>query len=109
MPPISSIARSSKDPKRDSSAHYSDLMAAAAATNDDASKPTPSGGIFPRAGAASMIRGVTYTVFDNAVGPQLRLSYPPNDDGAVIRPAAFEAAAEYVIVDKHLCGKRPPM
>jgi hypothetical protein len=24
----------------------------------------------------------------------------------VIRPAAFEAAAEYVIVDKHLCGKR---
>jgi hypothetical protein len=45
--------------------------------------------------------GVTYSQFDNTVGPQLLYEYP---QGA-ISPDAFEAVSEYVIVGKHLCEK----
>lgn len=46
------------------------------------------------------MRGITYSEFDNKVGPQLKFQYPP----LAIAPEAFESFAEYVIVGKHLCG-----
>ena len=45
--------------------------------------------------------GVTYSEFDNAVGPQLLFEYP----SGAISPDMFEAVSEYVIVGKHLCEK----
>ncbi len=48
------------------------------------------------------MRGITYSEFDNKVGPQLKFQYPPQ----AIAPEAFESFAEYVIVGKHLCGKK---
>ena len=45
--------------------------------------------------------GVTYSEFDNKVGPQLKYSYPPD----VLSKEAFEAYSDYVIVSKQLCEK----
>ena len=42
--------------------------------------------------------GITYTEFDNRVGPQLRFQYPPD----VINKETFEDVSSYVIVGKHL-------
>ena len=42
--------------------------------------------------------GITYTEFDNRVGPQLRFQYPPN----IINKETFEDVSSYVIVGKHL-------
>lgn len=47
------------------------------------------------------LRGVTYSEFDNIVGPQLRYMYPPD----AITPEAFESLSHYVIVGKHLYNK----
>ena len=47
------------------------------------------------------LRGITYSEFDNIVGPQLRFSYPPD----VLPKEAFEPLSDFVIVGKHLCGK----
>jgi len=47
-----------------------------------------------------MLRGVTYSEFDNFVGPRLLYSHPPN-----ILGAQFERFSDYVIVDKDLCEK----
>lgn len=47
------------------------------------------------------LRGVTYSEFDNKVGPRLKFQYPPN----AISSEEFESFAEYVIVGKHLCEK----
>lgn len=47
------------------------------------------------------LRGVTYSEFDNKVGPRLKFQFPAN----AISPEEFESFAEYVIVGKHLCGK----
>lgn len=44
--------------------------------------------------------GVTYSEFDNKVGPQLRFSWPVD-----IIQRDFESLSDYVIVGKHLCGK----
>jgi hypothetical protein len=48
-----------------------------------------------------LLRGVTYSEFDNKVGPRLKFQYPPD----AISSDDFESMAEYVIVGKHLCGK----
>lgn len=45
--------------------------------------------------------GITYSEFDNIVGPQLRFSFPPD----VLPKDIFEPLSDYVIVGKHLCGK----
>eukprot|EP01041_Mallomonas_annulata_P013466 gene13466-28534_t len=45
--------------------------------------------------------GVTYSEFDNKVGPQLRYQYP----SGILSPEVFETLSDYVIVGKHLCGK----
>jgi len=50
---------------------------------------------------AKSLLGVTYSEFDNAVGPQLLYKYPED----AILPDTFEAVSEYVIVGKHLCEK----
>ena len=50
---------------------------------------------------AKHLLGVTYSEFDNAVGPQLLYEYPSHS----IAPDTFEAVSEYVIVGKHLCEK----
>ena len=55
----------------------------------------------PGAPAPCGLRGVTYSEFDNKVGPRLKFQYPPN----AISSDEFEAFADYVIVGKHLCGK----
>ena len=47
------------------------------------------------------LKGITYSEFDNIVGPQLRFSYPPD----VLPKDIFEPLSDYVIVGKHLCGK----
>jgi len=47
------------------------------------------------------LRGLTYSEFDNVVGPQLRFSYPPD----VLPAAAFEPLSNFVIVGKHLAHK----
>ena len=49
----------------------------------------------------SGLRGITYSEFDNIVGPQLRFSYPPD----LLPMEAFEPLSDYAIVGKHLCGK----
>jgi hypothetical protein len=49
----------------------------------------------------SSLLGVTYSEFDNRVGPQLLYAYP---EGAMTREN-FETLSDYVIVGKHLCGK----
>lgn len=51
--------------------------------------------------AYHQLLGVTYSQFDNTVGPQLLYEYPKG----TISPDAFEAVSEYVIVGKHLCEK----
>ena len=43
---------------------------------------------------------VTYSEFDNKIGPQLRFSWP---EGIINK--YFESLSDYVIVGKHLCGK----
>lgn len=45
--------------------------------------------------------GITYTEFDNKVGPQLKYAFPAD----VISKEAFEAYSDYVIVNKQLCEK----
>lgn len=45
--------------------------------------------------------GITYSEFDNKVGPQLKYSYPVD----VLSKEAFEAYSDYVIVSKQLCEK----
>lgn len=47
------------------------------------------------------LRGVTYSEFDNKVGPRLKFQYPVD----AISSDEFESFADYVIVGKHLCGK----
>jgi hypothetical protein len=49
----------------------------------------------------SDLLGVTYSEFDNIVGPKLLYSHPSN----VLSKAEFENLSDYVIVGKHLCGK----
>jgi hypothetical protein len=44
---------------------------------------------------------LTYSEFDNKVGPQLRYQYPLG----IVSPEVFEELSEYVIVGKHLCEK----
>ena len=44
---------------------------------------------------------LTYSEFDNKVGPQLRYQFPLN----VVSKDDFENLSEYVIVGKHLCYK----
>lgn len=51
--------------------------------------------------AVSGLRGITYSEFDNVVGPKLRFSYPPD----VLPKETFEPLSDYVIVGKHLCDK----
>ena len=46
-------------------------------------------------------RGVTYSQFDNHVGPRLIYSYPTN----VLTKEEFENLSDYAIVGKHLCEK----
>jgi nitrogen permease regulator 2-like protein len=45
--------------------------------------------------------GITYSEFDNKVGPQLKYSFPED----VLSTEAFEAYSDYVIVSKQLCEK----
>jgi hypothetical protein len=45
--------------------------------------------------------GVTYSEFDNKVGPQLKFAYPPD----ALSKEAFEAYSDYVIVSKQLSEK----
>ena len=45
--------------------------------------------------------GITYSEFDNKVGPRLLYSYPSD----VISSETFETLSDYVIVGKHLCNK----
>ena len=45
--------------------------------------------------------GITYSEFDNHVGPQLRFSYPVG----VLNKENFETLSDYAIVGKHLCNK----
>ena len=47
------------------------------------------------------LRGLTYSEFDNVVGPQLRFSFPPD----VLPAAIFEPLSNFVIVGKHLAHK----
>lgn len=49
----------------------------------------------------NQLLGVTYSEFDNTVGPQLLYEYPKG----AISLDDFEAVSEYVIVGKHLCEK----
>ena len=46
-------------------------------------------------------RGVTFSQFDNHVGPRLIYSYPIN----VLSQEEFENLSDYAIVGKHLCEK----
>lgn len=46
-------------------------------------------------------KGVTFSQFDNHVGPRLIYSYPPN----VLSQEEFESLSDYAIVGKHLCEK----
>lgn len=48
----------------------------------------------------NVLLGITYSEFDNIVGPQLRYCYPSD-----IITKDFEALSDYVIVGKHLCEK----
>jgi len=45
--------------------------------------------------------GITYSEFDNIVGPQLQYSYPPK----VLSEDTFETLSDYAIVGSHLCNK----
>jgi hypothetical protein len=45
--------------------------------------------------------GLTYSEFDNIVGPRLLYCYPTD----AISRSNFEVLSDYVIVGKHLCGK----
>lgn len=47
------------------------------------------------------LMGVTYSEFDNAVGPRLLHQFPEG----VLSDKAFESISDYVIVGKHLCEK----
>lgn len=49
----------------------------------------------------SKILGITYSEFDNKVGPRLKYCYPPN----VMSSEAFESFSDYIIVSKQLCQK----
>lgn len=44
---------------------------------------------------------ITYSEFDNHVGPQLKYSYPPD----ILTKDSFEAISDYVILGKHLCDR----
>lgn len=44
---------------------------------------------------------ITYSEFDNQVGPQLKYSYPPD----FMTKDTFEAISDYIIVGKHLCDR----
>lgn len=50
---------------------------------------------------ADDLLALTYSEFDNQVGPQLRYQYPLD----VVSAEDFENISDYVIVGKHLCGK----
>lgn len=45
--------------------------------------------------------GITYSEFDNKVGPRLLYSYP----SGILSSETFETLSDYVIVGKHLCNK----
>jgi hypothetical protein len=45
--------------------------------------------------------GITYSEFDNKVGPRLLYAYP----SGVLSSETFETLSDYVIVGKHLCNK----
>ena len=45
--------------------------------------------------------GITYSEFDNIVGPQLQHSYPSD----VLSAETFETLSDYAIVGMHLCNK----
>jgi hypothetical protein len=44
------------------------------------------------------LRGITYSEFDNIVGPQLRFQYPPH----MLSKETFEDVSSYVIVGVYL-------
>lgn len=46
-------------------------------------------------------RGVTYSQFDNHLGPKLLFSYPAD----AISNEVFESLSDYAIVGKHFCDK----
>jgi len=48
-----------------------------------------------------MILGLTYSEFDNKIGPQLRFAYPCD----ILSKDIFESYSEYVIMSKPLCDK----
>ena len=45
--------------------------------------------------------GITYSEFDNKVGPRLLYAYP----SGILSSETFEVLSDYVIVGKHLCNK----
>ena len=45
--------------------------------------------------------GITYSEFDNTVGPKLQYSYPCD----ILSKELFESISEYVIMSKQLCNK----
>ena len=45
--------------------------------------------------------GITYSEFDNKVGPRLLYAYP----SGILSSETFETLSDYVIVGKHLCNK----
>ncbi len=49
----------------------------------------------------TVFHSITYSEFDNIVGPRLIYQVPTN----VISSEAFESVSDYVIVGHHLCGK----
>ena len=57
--------------------------------------------MLPVINTSSQLLGVTYSEFDNKVGPQLRFQYPEG----ILGPEVFETLSDYVIVGKHLCEK----
>ena len=48
-----------------------------------------------------MLLGLTYSEFDNHVGPQLRFSFPEN----IMSSESFEQLSDFVIVGRHLTNK----
>ena len=52
-------------------------------------------------GNLGYLQGITYSEFDNALGPSLKYSYPDN----VLSDETFEILSEYIIVGQHLCKK----
>ena len=47
------------------------------------------------------LKGLTYSEFDNTVGPKLMYAYPQS----ILSKERFEELSDYVIVGNHLCRK----